>query len=120
MSKFPQYDNAKIMIAASVRHCRRTLEELPVGQIIVEENGVIRSIDNSTIQFFGLETPVGKRLCELLGEPAKFPKKLSPAHYGDLGDWVFLSSNGTSRGRIVCVPGVHHQTFLLTIVFASE
>ena len=119
MSQFPQFDNAKLMLAASVQHCRILIEELPVGQIIVDENGVIRSIDSSTQSVLGFEDMEGRRIADFLvdGESA-FPKSLSPVSYGDLGDMIFLSIKGTRyTAKVVCVPGPHQQTFLLSLVF---
>ena len=119
MSEFPQFDNAKLMIAASVRHCRITLEQLPVGQIVVDQLGKIRSIDRSTETVLGFESICGKHISELLVKDQKsFPDKLSPQNYGDLGEMTFRASDKTLiPARLVCVPGSHPQTFLLSLVF---
>lgn len=120
MSDFPQFDNAKLMIAASARHCRITIEELPVGQIIVDEFGNIRSIDRSTETLLGFENIRGKHMSELLVDAEKqFPKRLSPQNYGDLGEMAFRGKDDSPYPtRVVCVPGSHPQTFLLSVVFS--
>jgi hypothetical protein len=122
MSKFPQFDTAKIMIAASVRHCRLTLEELPVGQIVVDEFGLIRSIDQSTMIVLGVETAHGAGLKQFVSQQSKqFPEQLSPANFGDMGEFQFLGRDNTLlSAHIVCVPDHHPQTFLLSIVFSSR
>ncbi len=119
VSQFPQFDNAKLMIASSVRHCRLTLEELPVGQIIVDEFGKIKSIDSSTLQVLGFTNLYGKPMSELLVDAEKsFPEKLLPIHCGDLGLVVFQSASETVfSARLVCVPGPYPQTFLLSLIF---
>jgi hypothetical protein len=120
MSDFPHFDNAKLMIAASVRHCRITIEELPVGQIVVDELGNIRSIDRSTETNLGFENICGKHISELFVDEGKpFPKKLSPRNYGDLGEMAFHAKDASLiPARLVCVPGSHPQTFLLSLVFS--
>ncbi len=122
MSDFPRFDNAKLMIAASVRHCRTTVEELPVGQIVVDQLGNIRSIDRSTETVFGFENTSGKNISELLVEEEKlFPEKLSPQNYGDLGEVAFRAkSDSPYYARVVCVPGSHPQTFLLSLIFQNQ
>jgi hypothetical protein len=119
MSDFPQFNNAKLMIAASVRHCRFTIEELPVGQIIVDEFGNIRSIDRSTETVLAFGNIRGKHMSELLVDAEKqFPKKLSPQNCGDLGEMAFRAKDETLiPARLVCIPGSHPQTFLLSVVF---
>ncbi|PZM83284.1 MAG: hypothetical protein DKT66_08990 [Candidatus Melainabacteria bacterium] len=119
MSEFPHFDNAKLMIAASARHCRITIEELPVGQIVVDEVGTIQSIDVSTEKALGFENACGIRVSELLLEADKcFPQKLSLANVGDWGSNKIHSVEGKEfAARIVCVPGAHPKTFLLSIVF---
>jgi len=121
MSKFPQFDNAKIMIAASVRHCRFTLEDLPVGQIIVDENLQMRAIDVSSANIFGIETAASGHLSRFISPHGKqLPQKLSPAVFGDLGEFYFLAKDAQVLcARVVCVPGHHPHTFLLSIVFSS-
>jgi hypothetical protein len=121
MAEFPQFTNAKLMIAASVRHCRLTIEELPVGQIIVDECGIIKSIDSSTAHALGFENLAGKPLSMLLIDAVeKFPKKLLPTHCGDIGVMMFRSAGETVYfARLVCVPGPHPQTFLLSLIFQS-
>jgi len=121
MSEFTQFDNAKLMIAASVRHCRLTIEELPVGQIVIDEIGKIRSIDASTERILGFENACGRSIVELLVEADKhFPRKLSPMNYGDLGVLSLQSTDGTLyHARVVCVPVPHPQTFLLSLIFQS-
>ena len=120
MSEFPHFDNAKLMIAASARHCRTTIEDLPVGQIVVDEAGTIQSIDVSTEMALGFENIRGMRVLELLLDGYKcFPQKLSLSTIGDLGSNKFCSRDGKEfSARIVCVPGSHPKTFLLSIVFA--
>ncbi len=119
MSDFPQFDNAKLMIAASVRHCRITVEELPVGQIVVDQLGNIRSIDRSTQTVLGFENSCGKHISEFLVDEEKmFPEKLSPNNCGDLGELAFRAKDETLiPARMVCIPGSHPQTFLLSLVF---
>lgn len=121
MSKFPQFDTPKIMIAASVRHCRFTLEELPVGQIVVDEFGLIRSIDVSTAEVLDCENSVGKPIGQYICRASKeFPAKFSPVHFGDLGEFQIRARDETLfLARVVCVPGNHPQTFLLSVVFSS-
>lgn len=121
MSKFPQFDTAKIMIAASVRHCRITLEELPVGQVIVDAFGVIRSVDESTARAIGWEETSGDCFNQYVAATGKqLPEKLSPAHIGDMGEFQILAQDKTVLfARLVCVPGHHPQTFLLNLVFSS-
>jgi hypothetical protein len=122
MSQFPQFDNAKLMIASSVRHCRLTIEELPVGQIVVDDFGNIKKIDSSTERTLGFADTCGTPLSALLvdGE-RKFPTKLSPIHFGDLGVMLFRAVDETVYpARLVCVPGHHPQTFLLSLIFQSE
>ncbi|HIA55168.1 MAG TPA: hypothetical protein EYN91_24315 [Candidatus Melainabacteria bacterium] len=120
MSSFPEFDNAKLMIAASVRHCRNTVEDLPVGQIVVDERGAIRSIDLPTQRLLGLETLNGVLVFELVADVSNvFPSKFSAATFGDLGVVQFLSINKTEiSSRVVCVPGPHPGTFLLSVVFS--
>ena len=121
MSEFPQFDTAKIMIAASVRHCRFTLEDLPVGQIIVDEFGMIKSIDVSTADVLGCENPIGTLVGQYFFRASKlFPTKFSPSHFGDLGEFQIRARDETLLpARVVCVPGNQPQTFLLSIVFSS-
>lgn len=122
MAEFPQFTNAKLMIAASVRHCRLTIEELPIGQVIVDEFAKIESVDSSTQKVLGIENPCGKPLSELLVDAEKsFREKLLPIHCGDLGTVVFCSASATVfPARLVCVPGPHPRTFLLSLIFQSE
>lgn len=119
MSEFPQFDNAKLMIAASIKHCRTTIEDLPVGQIVVNEEGAIRSIDVSTEKALGYESLHSVLLYEIIVDgDRRFPRKLSPSAYGDLGEMVFLSIDKTQfRARVVCVPGPQSGVFLLSLVF---
>lgn len=119
MSKFPQFDNAKLMIAASVRHCRITVEDLPVGQIVVDQLGNIRSLDRSTETMLGIEGSWGKHISELLVDAEQlFAKNRSPEKYGDLGKIKLRARDETLiSARVVCVPGSHPQTFLLSLVF---
>ena len=119
MSDFSHFDNAKLMIAASVRHCRITLEELPVGQIVVDRLGNIRSIDRSTEAVLGFENTCGKHISEILVHEEKlFPENLSPKNFGDLGEMTFRAKNDSPYpAKVVCVPGSHPQTFLLSLVF---
>lgn len=119
MSEFPQFNNAKLMIAASVRHCRITIEHLPVGQIVVDEFGIVRSIDVITEETLGFKNLRGKMVSELLVDGRSvFPRRLSIANLGDLGDMTFRSYGGTDfPARIVCVPGSTPGTFLLSVAF---
>ena len=121
MSEFTHFNNLKLAFASRVQLCRILIEELPIGQIIVDENGVIRSIDHSTQSVLGYEHVVGKRLSEfLLDGDAVFPKRLSPMSYRDLGEMTFLSKDETRYpAKVVCVPGPHAQTFLLSLIFKS-
>lgn len=120
MSEFPRFDIAKLMIAASARHCRTTIEDLPIGQIVVDEAGAIQSIDVSTEKALGFENVRGMQVADLLLDGDKcFPQRLSLSNVGDLGSNMFRSVEGKEfPSRIVCVPGSHPNTFLLSIVFA--
>lgn len=119
MAEFPQFNNAKLMIAASIRHCRTAIEDLPVGQIVVDKEGNIINVDASTREALGLENVDGMKVSALLVDAEKvFPQKLSLAFVGDLGVAAFPSAKGGRLpARIVCVPGAHRDTFLLSIVF---
>lgn len=121
MPNFPEFDNAKLMIAASVRHCRNTVEDLPVGQIVVDERGAIRSIDATTHRLLSLETLNGVLISELMADDSKlFPSQFSAATFGDLGVVQFLSVEKTAiPARVVCVPGSHPGTFLLSVVLVE-
>lgn len=119
MAEFPQFNNAKLMIAASIRHCRTAIEDLPVGQIVVDKEGNIINVDASTREALGFENVDGMKVSALLVDAEKvFPQKLSLAFVGDLGVAAFPSAKGGRLpARIVCVPGAHRDTFLLSIVF---
>lgn len=119
MAEFPQFNNAKLMIAASVRHCRTTIEDLPLGHIVVDEEGAIKSIDIFTRRYIGLEKTEGKRLHDLImPSDVLFPREFSAKAIGDLGDVRFVSSSGLEvSARVVCVPGAEPGTYLLSVAF---
>lgn len=119
MSHFPEFDNAKLMIAASVKHCRNTIEDLPVVQIVVDEDGAIRSIDVPAKHLLGLEDFEEMRVLEIVADFVNvLPRRFSAATLGDLGVVQFLSTEKTElSARVVCVPGAHYGTFLLSVVF---
>jgi len=119
MAEFSQFNNAKLMMAASIRHCRTMMEDLPVGQIVVDEEGTIINVDASTLGVLGFENVRGMKVSALLVDAEKvLPKRLSQAFAGDLGAVALSSAQGGNLpARIVCVPGAHPGTFLFSIVF---
>jgi PAS domain-containing protein len=63
---------SRLLLQASVYHMRNTLEALPVGTITINDKGLIRSIDASTIKLLNWnpESLLDRSVAFLFAEPA--------------------------------------------------
>jgi len=116
-------DLTKLLLEARLHHTRITMEELPVGRVVIGQTGVIESIDSWTenILDFAQEDLRGRSLVRIFPELAlQLFELMSAKQFGLAGQTNLRTRGGRFiAAQVVVIPAAEPQGFVCEIIFAT-
>lgn len=117
-------DLTKLLLEARIHHTRITMEELPIGRIVIGHTGVIESIDSWTehILDFAYDDLKGRSVARIFPELAIALFELMSAQKFGLAGRTNLRTRGGKfiEAQVVLIPAAEPRRFVCEIVFATQ
>lgn len=116
-------DLTQLLLEARIHHTRITMEELPIGRVVIGQTGVIESIDSWTehiLDFADVDLR-GRSVARIFPELALVLFELmSTRKFGLAGSTNLRTRVGNSiTAQVVLIPAAEPRRFVCEIVFAT-
>lgn len=113
----------QLLLEARLHHTRITMEELPIGRVVIGQTGVIESIDSWTehILDFADGDLRGRSVARIFPELALVLFELMSARkFGLAGSTNLRTRVGNSiTAQVVLIPAAEPRRFVCEIIFAT-
>ena len=114
----------ELLLEARIHHTRITIEELPVGRIVIGADGVIESIDAWTEQLldFSPQELRGRSVARVFPDLAiQLFELMGARKYGSAGRTNLRTRRGKPLAvEIALIPAIEPFKFVCEIIFTTE